>query len=212
MAGAAQWTVDAFYGELNKLAAAGRDVIAGLNAQKLTLQNAYTKARTSNDQPMMTFLQPLIHKNSQLRLRYRDYVAKFNEIVGAVSGFLRNAGLQVPATLSGLGLAPALIIIPATAVVMAGIAWGIIHEMQSGKAAIDNALKTQAPDLLAIAQDPTKSAAERDAALKAYNELLRQAGIQPTDWIKDLYPVLGLVALIVLAPSVMKLIPQRGSA
>jgi hypothetical protein len=213
MANVVQWTVSAFYAELKKLDAAGRAEIAALASQKALLQAEYTKARNAGNQVGMTFLQPLIHKNSELRLRARDYVAKFNELVGSVSALLRNAGLSVPATLSGLGVAPLAIIIPAAAVASLGIIWGIVYTMQSGRAAITKVLSSQGPALLRIAADPASTPEQKAAALAAYKKLLEDAGLPPpgADWLKDLTPILGLVALILLAPSLLRLLPAKGT-
>lgn len=210
MADPVQWTIDRFYDELRKLDAAGRLAIDNLNAQKQRLQDQYTLARTANDTNRMEFLKPLISKNSALRLSANDYKAKFNDLVGKASSLIRSAGFAAPPTLSGLGFAPA-ILVPIAWIVAMVAAWAIVNKIMAGREAIEKALNSNGPTLLAIAKDPDKTAAERKAALDAYNKLLDQAGAS-TDWIKDLAPVLGLVAVIVIAPSVLRMLPQRRSA
>jgi hypothetical protein len=211
MANPIQWSVDTLYNEIGKLEAEGRNEIAALNDQKARLQDAYTRARTANDQPMMTFLQPLIHRNSSLRIKAKEFAARFNELVGKASGFLKHAGLTVPATITGMGIAPALVIVPAAVVAVGLICWGILHEMNSGRIAIDNALQTQGPELLKIIQDPAAPPDQKAAASAAYKKLLGEAGAQD-DWVKQLTPILGLVALIVIAPSVLKMLPGKRAA
>ena len=208
MATLAQWTVNAAYTELGKIDRAGRDALAGLEEQKTRLQHAYTTARNQGDQLLMGKLQPLIHRNSSLRLQARDYVAKFNATVKAISGYLTRAGLSVPATLSGLGVvAPALIIIPATIIAGMLILWGIINSMNAKTAAINHDLDA----LLQVAMDPTKTPAERAAAWKAWEKRQKESAAagSPGDWFKQLTPILGLVLAVVVAPTLLKLVPTR---
>lgn len=212
-----QWTVDAFYGELKKLDAAGRSEILALNEQKLRLQDSYTLARNAGNKNVMDALKPLISKNSQMRLAAADYKAKFNSLVNSVSGLLRKAGISVPPTLSGLGVAPALIIIPAAVVVSLGICWGIVYRMTAGRTAVDHALESNLPTLLAIARDMSRPPAERKAAMDSANKLMDNVdnagkGDGVSDMLGQLTPILGLVALIVVAPSLLRLLPGRREA
>lgn len=209
MANPGQWTVDAFYAELKKLDTAGRQSIAGLNAQKLRLQNEYSLARNKNDETRMAFLRPLISKNSALRIQARDFAAKYNDAVGKVSTLVRNAGFTVPPVM-GLGIAPALVIVPAAVVASLLILWGIVNSMNRGRDAIDHALATDAPALLKIANDSSKSADERKAALAAYNKILDQAGAAD-DWTQMVIPALGIVLAIVVAPTLLKSMPRRAA-
>ncbi len=133
MAGLVQNTVDAFYSQLNSLGGAARAERAALLNQRDELQHRYSTARSGNDAAEMKRLEPLIHENSRLRLRYTDVVGKFNSMLKAVSGLLAKAGITAPAQLSGVGVAPLLIIVPAAVVTTAAITWGIVHEIQAGR-------------------------------------------------------------------------------
>lgn len=210
MANPVQWTVDQFYAELKKLDTAGRQAIANLNAQKLRLQEQYTVARNASDAARMEFLKPLISRNSALRINANEYKAKFNDLVNKASSLIRGAGLVTP---PNLGIVPVIVgaLVPAAWILGIIAAWAIVNKLTSGRDAIDHALGSNGPALIEIANDPNRTAEERKAALDALAKLYEKAGAS-NDWIKDLTPVLGIVALIVLAPSIMKLIPSRRSA
>jgi hypothetical protein len=209
MAGVAQMTVEAAYHELQKLSDAARAEVSALNAQKLELQARYTQARNSNNAAAMKFLQPLIHKNSQLRLQFRDLVAKFNGIVAGLSGLLRRAGVTVP-QLSGLGAGPLTALVPVAWGLGIVAAWSILWRITGGRKAIANALESDGPRLLAIASDPTRSEAERKAALEAYKKLMDEAGVDFMSQLKDvLVPIAFVIAAIVLGPPLLQAFKGR---
>ncbi len=213
MANVVQWSVDQLYREIQSMDAAGRQAIVDLSTQKLELQNAYTAARNAGNQVAMDFLKPLISKNSALRIKAGEFKAQFNNLVNQASSVLRGAGFTVPNNISGMGFGPALIIVPAAVIATALIVWGIIHELDSGKNAINQALTQDGPRLLTIAANPNATADERKAATDAYKKLLDDAGIaNSSDWMTMVVPALGLVALIALGPTILKMLPSRGGA
>jgi hypothetical protein len=213
VANVVQMTVDAFHRELDKLETAARAEAQGLEAQKLALQNAYSAARTSGSVATRRFLEPLIHRNSQLRLRYRDAVAKFNALVNGARSLLAKVGVKVPDELTqGLGVAPALLIaIPATLAILLAGAWAVIREVNSGRRAVDEALKSEGPRLLAIANDPTRTPEERAQALSAYTTIIKKAN-QGGFNFGDLTPILLAVGAIVLLPPILEMVNRRRAA
>ncbi len=113
----AQWTGDLFWSQIQWVANQGQQIRSRLDRQKLDLQHAFTAARNAADQDRMSKLQPLIHQNSEARLRYRDLATRFNDVVENARTWLANHGIEEPPTLAGLGALPAIPVIWVVALV-----------------------------------------------------------------------------------------------
>lgn len=199
MAGVVQWSVDQFYRQLERIESGAKNVIAELNADKLQLQNAFTRTKSDTNAARraasQAALSPLIHNNSVLRLRTRDLVARYNQAVNAAGDFLRRAGLTAP-TLAGLGAVP--ILVPVVAVSLALAALAILEVVVVATSAQRNATAA----LLRVLEDPNATAEERAAAVKA---LAKASGTPPNPLNLDaLVPILGLVAVIMLGPQLLR--------
>jgi hypothetical protein len=140
----AQWTGNVFWGQIQWVAARGRAQKARLDQQRLDLQHAYTAARNSGDQEKMTALTPLIHRNSELRLRWDDLRRGFNDVVEKARTLLAQHGISEPPTLAGLGQLQ-VVIVPALWVVALLAVVAIIHEIDAGINAVGEGLRKIGP-------------------------------------------------------------------
>ena len=207
MANPVQWTVTEFYAQLqsvkNQITAAN----AALNNNKAQLTAMYTAATKANSAADKAALTPLIHQNSVLRLSYLKPIKDdFNQAVAAASSALRGAGLTVP-NLSGMGVVPALVIVPVVAAtLLAGMITAIVIVNRMTQAQI-----TQTATLNSIMTNPNTTTADKlalAAQQQAETDALRKANPPPFDFTSLVLP-LALVALIVLGPNLMRLLPAR---
>jgi len=206
-----QWGIDEFWAQLQALNDAITGVHNDLNADKAQLTSLYSQA--SRDPNPVTraasqaLLQPLIHQNSVLRLSYLQPVKdKFNQAVQAASSVLRSAGYTTP-TLSGLGIVPLVPVIAVSLVVAALAAVVIVHDLTQAQrtrtqaAAQAMAHATTPQEILALTEAQT---AQQRADNQAHPPLGFDFG--------SLVLPLGLVAAIVLLPSILKMLPKRSTA
>jgi hypothetical protein len=136
-----QWTADQFWNQVQWVAAQGREQKARLDQQKLDLQNTYSAARAANDTAKMAALEPLIHQNSVLRLRWNDLRAGFNDLMGKARDFLAENGITEPPVLAAL---PA-VVVPILWIAAAIAVIAIVHEIAAGIKAVDDALAKLGP-------------------------------------------------------------------
>lgn len=144
MATPVQWTADTFWKQLQWVAAQGKAQKARLAIQKSQLQEAYSAARIANDAPLMAQLNPLIHQNSVLRVRYMDLARSYNDLLEQARNFLAQHGIDEPPVLAGLGQLET-IIVPVAWVLGAVAVVAIVHEIDSGIKAIDKVLEHLGP-------------------------------------------------------------------
>jgi hypothetical protein len=200
---------NAFWGQLQRLENLSHGLKADLESDRLALMKAYSAARSdpnkSRGSTHQQILNPQIHNNSVLRLRYRDLTAKFNAAVSAASAALKKIGIT-PSTLSGLGQLGPIPVVPIIAVTALGAAF-LIYE--SVRTATDAQRKATA-GLLKILSDPTASDEQKKEAAAA----LRKTATTPTSDIfgfGNLVPVLGIIAAIIIVPQVLKALPRRAT-
>jgi hypothetical protein len=204
MANVVQMGVDAFWAQLSKLETAAKRVRADLDADKAQLQAAYAATKTDPDPRRRTVsqaaLQPLIHNNSVLRLRYRDLAAKFNQAMAGAAAALKSAGLTTPPQ---LGAVPVLV--PVVAVTALGVAFAIYQTVRLQT----DAQRRATTAMLAIINDPNTTPEEKAIAAAA---LAKTATTRPPNLFGDLVPILGLVAVILLGPQLLRSFGTRRAA
>lgn len=213
MAGAVQWTVDQFWAQLQALQNQINALSTSLNNDKAQLTDLYAFARREYD-PAGAYdramLDPLVHHNSVLRLTYLAPVkAKFTEAVNAASSFLKSAGYTTP-TLSGLGIVPALVIVPVVAVaavITALAAVAVVNRMTQAQIA-------RTATVASIFTDTTTTPAQKQALAKSLQDQTKaDAAANPplfdTSWI---VPAAAIVAVIVLGPTILNMAKQRRAA
>lgn len=200
--------VDAFRASLESLSVAAKQERARLNADKMRLQAAYSSTRRDTNAARASanqaLLQPLIHKNSELRLRYADLVRNFNAAVTKAAAVLKSAGLTFQ-PLSGMGAA--VIVVPVVAIAALGTAWAIyaiVHEQAGAQSRmIDVATAT--------INNPNATEAERRAAWDILNKEAGKPdpGHDPLG-LASLAPLMLLAAVIVIVPPLIQ--ARRGAA
>ena len=91
---AVQWTLTKFWSQLQRLSDAINAVSAQLGADRAQLMQLYARAKAEPDPKGAqdrALLQPLIHRNSELRLTYLAPIkAKFTEAVSATAKLLNH--------------------------------------------------------------------------------------------------------------------------
>jgi len=211
----AQMTVNAFWREITKLEQAAKTEAAALATQKLRLQHAYTQARNNSDMrrgaEQRRALEPIIHRNSVLRLRYRDLAGKFNSLMNGARNLLDKAGLTAPVPLSGMGVVPVVAVVSAATVAGLAIAWGIVHEIARGRNDVDRAYAKA----VEVFFDPNSKEDEKQAAQKVIDAATKPGGSarggDPLG-LGNLVPLVGIAAVVILGPQLLKTFGGRRSA
>lgn len=203
----AQWTVAQFWNQAQSLKSGIDGVEARLNANKADLQAIYTQMRINMDPSRDAFVAPLIHQNTVLRISYLAPIkAKYNEAVTAAKNVLAAAGYGYMAPygggLAGLGLGPLVVPIVAVSAVLVGLtAYAIVYRLTEAQIIRTNTVK-------AIMTNPSTTMEQKAAQMKLLQDEIKTEGQNtppPLGFdVKALVPVLGLVALIVLGPSLVR--------
>ena len=216
MANPVQWTVTEFWRQLQTVENLIHAVETALNADRTKLSALYAEARKEYDPAGAhdrAYLEPLIHQNSVLRISYLAPVkAKFNGAVASASAALRKAGYNTP-NLTGLGVVPALIIVPVAAATLLGIAYAAVLVVNR----LTQAQITRTATAAAIFADPNTTPAQKlQLAAGFQQEMQKEKDTAPpppgfdTGWI---VPAVALVAAIVLGPQLLRSFgPRKGPA
>ncbi len=204
MANVIQWTVNQFWGQLQNLAAGIRRQKAELAANRLALMALWSAtqadtnaARRAENQRL---LSPLISRNSALRVMVADLERRFTSAAAAGSAALQSAGYSTP----GLGLAP--LVVPAAAIAIVVTALAILATV----AYMTEAQRRHTQTVAEVIQS-NAPAAEKLALLKQIEATNRTAP-QSGDLFGSLAPILGLVAVILLGPPLLKTFSPRAAA
>jgi len=206
VAGVVQWTVDEFWGQLQNLKDQITQADSALNADKARLGALYATARQNYDPMRDILLAPLIHRNTELRLNYLKPVKdKFNEAVAAASSVLRSAGYTTP-QLSGLGVLPLVPVIAVTAVLVALAAVAIVWRLTQAQI-------TRTDSMAAIFNDPHTTPDQKLALSKQMTDQVAHEPKPPLGFdVGALLPLAAIVAVIVLGPQILRMLPQRRAA
>ena len=204
MAGAVQWTIEQFWGELQNLKGQLDQADAALRADAASLGALYAQLRTRMDPMRDILVAPQIHRNTEIRLNYLNPVrAKYVQAVNAAAGALRGAGYTVPA-LGEVGILPALPVVAITAVVVALSAVAICWRMTQAQV---NASAT----VRAVFSDTHTTPAQKAAlanSLQAAFEAQKKATPPPPGFdLGALVPLAAIVAAIVLGPQILRMLP-----
>lgn len=223
---ATEMTVGVFWSRLQDLESKLRADQAVLDSDRLRLQRAYSAARNDPDAERSArrraALAPAIHRNSKDRLDHREVLAKYNKAAAAARDDLAKIGVRVP-TLSGLGVAP-VVIVGVVAVTLLGAAfaaWAINHDNILSHQSDTDALIAQDRAAASIVTSPNATADQKSQALaimKSGQKTLDKAVSTPkpadpfgiANALQALVPVLGLVAIIAIAPKLIT--PSKATA
>lgn len=210
MAGAVQWSINQFWGQLQNLKSQIDQVDSTLRANKARLTALYSAARAANDPRRDAMLGPLIHQNSVLRLTYLQPIKdKFNAAVKAADSALRSAGYTTP-QLNGLGVVVA--IAPAAAVTAVLLALAAVAVVMR----LTQAQVTNTETVAKIIADPTTTPEQKLALAKGVAEATDKMNksLPPPGGFDfgDLVPLAALVAIILLGPRILDMLPKRRAA
>lgn len=198
MADIVQMGVDQFWSQLQNLQNILGGVKKSLDADRSQLSALYAKARadkTAAGAQHRALLDPLVHNNSDLRITYLKPVQdKFTAAVNGAAAVLKKAGYTAPG-LTGMGIAPALIIVPAVAVA------AVLLGLEAAKVVSDMtaAQRTRTAAVAKLMADPGTSAAQKAAllaAIQAQTKAEKAANpplFDPTAFVLPLALVLGVV-------------------
>jgi hypothetical protein len=212
VAGAIQWTIDQFWSQLQGLRSQIQQADASLKADAAQLGSMYATARANYDPTRDAWIAPLIHRNNDLRLTYLKPVKdKFNEAVAIAKSAITSAGYSVPTQLGDLGQTE-VIWVPAAAVaaiVLAISAIAIVNRLTQAQI-------SRTAVLASIYGDHTLTFDQKQVAA---NGILAQtkaeAKATPPPLGFDLNALMGplaIVAVIVLGPQIMRMLPKRKAA
>lgn len=206
MAGAVQWTINQLWTGIQTLYDRIKQVEASLNQDKDELTALYSYARQQYEPAGAhdrSLIEPLIHQNSVLRLTYLAPIkAKYVQAAKLASDALKRAGYTTPG-LSGMGAV--LAIAPAAAVVIVIAALASVATV----ALLTQAQRIRTSAIKALIGDPNATPTEKAQLLQQIeDELAQENKGRPfnTDWI---VPAIGLVALILLGPQLMRMVGTR---
>ncbi len=202
MANVAQMAVNEFWTSIQALKSTAKNESAALEANRRKLIAANHDARMDPDKKRsaehLAILAPLVHRNSVLRMRYRDLVGKFNAAVKAATSVLNKAGLTVPTT---LGQIETGVVVGVVAVSALGTAWAIAYSIQRARRNLDNATDLA----IRVLSDPSSTPEQRRAAQHVLDIAAKTTPKGPLGLdFGSLTVPLAIVAAIVLLPPVLK--------
>lgn len=207
MAGPVQWSIDQLYGALQSLYTRIQGVDAALNADKAELTRIYAAAKLQYEPARthdLAMITPLIHRNSQLRLSYLKPIKdKYAQAVNIASQALRSAGYTTPG-LSGMGAVFA--IAPAAAVTLVLVAVLAIAALEL----LTRSQRDRTTTMRELYADPNTTPAQKLALAQVMDKQMKDEpgplGLGSFDWV---VPALGIVAVIILAPALLKMMPGK---
>jgi hypothetical protein len=210
MANVAQMAVNEFWTSINALRTTANTENAALEAQRRKLIASSASARSDPDKARsaqrQAVLAPLIHRNSQLRMQYRDLVGKFNSAVKSASDFLTKHNFTVP---DQLGQIETGVVIVGVAVAVLGTAWAVAYSIQSSRRNLDKAID----NALRVANDPSATPEQRRAAqdlLKIADKTLPKGPLGLD--LGSLTVPLIVVAVILVGPQLLSTFGRRRAA
>ena len=209
MANVVQLTVDAFMQQAQAIKDQLDQTTADLTADAATLGQLYQTAQANMDPYRDAFIAPAIHQNTVLRIQYlKPAKTMYVNAVNSAAGVLRSAGLTAP-NLSGLGIAPAILVPLAAVTLLAACAAAAYVVQRLTQAQINNTSTLQG--VMANANLTPDQKLAQVNALNANMDAQRKANPPPFD-VSQLVLPLAIVAAIVIAPSLLRLLPQRKGA
>jgi hypothetical protein len=212
-----QWTADRALAELNSAKAKFQAEWTAMGHNNVAVQHLVDRANqlTEPRARAAAIASANLWAARQVRLQ-NDFIrayGKWHDAYNALAAFFRTVGLKAPPDTglagAGLGVVPAAILVPAivAGVVITAITWAAWMHDQNVTQRDGLAIQNKALDALINGQ---MSSADYQVATQRANDSARP---KPPPGIGDLagmlIPALGLVALIVLGPSIMRVIPSR---
>jgi hypothetical protein len=223
MANPIQWGVDELYTTLDNIvqgAAVERAQIS-MNNQNLIDLNAKVQALPASAQKntMIAWINTSVARQAQIVSSYRTLSANFASLATQAESWLKSVGLTpsvpAPTSLSGLGVAPALILVPVAIVGLAAAAWAAvawIHESNAAQISAINAHQQAFNTLVskgATVDQLLQFQKDADAATK---DLMPKTP-DPFSKVTDMITLMMIAGgVFMLLPMLRDMMPKRSAA
>lgn len=210
----AQWGVDQLVSELNRIQALAQAEWTALGQNSAAASDLY--ASDAIDAPTKAALEKWASRQAQIQRDFNTAYGVFRNAWDGAARFLNSIGLEAPSNpgLKGLGIVPALVIVPVVvvgAVTLAGLWFASIHESNlTQRQGLANQSKINDAYINGkITADQYRQMSDAEAA--AAGPPKKPPG-DPSDLFGMIVPALGLVAVILLGPRIMDMLPKRRAA
>jgi hypothetical protein len=220
MAGAVQWGVDQLYAMLSQIVNGAQQERAqiSMNNQHLIDLNGTVQALPASPQKsaMQAWIKSSVQRQAVIVGSYRSLSANFARLAAQAKAWLTSIGVtpSVP-QLSGLGIAPALILVPVAMAALAATAWAAVAWIHQQNAAQIAAIGAHNQALAALVSRGA-TVAEIQAFERTSAAEVAAAAPKGADPFGQIQGILGLAivggALFLFAPLLKGLIPKRGTA
>jgi hypothetical protein len=219
MANPVQWTIDQVYSGIQVIYDLLTKAMSDLDANRTELTHLWTATKSEPAALAAVHqkaLAPLIHQNSVIRLTYvRPVIDKYKEIVSKGSKLLESKGYHArtlaDAPRTGLGLfgVDDLVVLGGLLAVCTTAVIVVQRLTQAQINATETQKKIMSDSRTSVEQKLALSEAAAAAAKQAAEDAAK--GFPLPKW-EELVPILGLVALLVFAPTIKALLPRREAA
>jgi hypothetical protein len=212
MADVIQWGVDQLYTMLNQIvtgAAVDRAQIS-MNNQHLIDLNAAVQALPSSLQKsqMITWIQSSVTRQAEIASAYRNLSANFAKLSLQAQAWLKSMGVtpSIPGQLSGLGVAPVLIVVPVAIAGLALTAWAAVawlHEKNAAQVAAISAHNKALAALVSGGATPAQILAFEQQSNAAINALTPKGG-DPLSQLTDMMGMMMVAAAVFMFLPMLK--------
>jgi hypothetical protein len=221
MADVIQWGVDQLYTVLNQIvtgAAVERAQIS-MNNQHLIDLNAQVQALADSPQKteMLSWIQTSVQRQAEIAGAYRNLSGNFATLALQAENWLKSVGVtpSIPTQLSGLGIAPIVVIVPVAIVGLAATAWAAVAWIHEKNAAQIAAIQAHNQALAALV---SKGASVADILAFEKDTSAAVAALTPKggDPLAQMGDILSMVilagAFFMFAPMLKDMITKRKTA
>lgn len=216
MANAAQWTVDQLLSQVDDLQAQFQTQFAAIGANNASVTDLYSQADGIEDPQMKAAvkanLQGIANRQVALQNDFNTAYSIFRNSYNAVASFLRSVGMNAPPITGLSGLGQVQLLVPAAIVggVLLAAAWVAVNAANNATQQKHLANQQELLDMVKSGQITVAQYLAMSAADTAAMDKLKKPN--PSDWTQMVVPALGLLALIILGPQLLKLVPSRRTA
>lgn len=209
MANPVQWGVDELYAMLNQIVAGAQAEAAqiSINNQHLIDLNAQVQALPASAQKteLLSWIRSSVQRQAEIVGNYRNLSANFASLAAKAKAWLTSVGItpSVPG-LSGLGVAPALILVPVALAALAATAWAAVAYIHAKNAAQVAAISAHNAALAALV---SRGASVADILALEKQSAAEVAATAPKGG-DPLSSASGLIGMLILAGAVVMFAPM----
>jgi hypothetical protein len=214
-----QWGVDQLFAFLSQIQTGADGERAQLSMNNAGLIDLNAQADAIADPPtrsaFKSWISTSVNRQYTIAGVYRDLSARFASLAAQVKAWLVSVGISPSSSgLNGLGIAPALIVVPLALVALAAAAWAAVQWMREANRAQVDAIAfhrqaladlvakgASADQLAAFAKQADATVAKQMPTGDPFGDLMSQVG-----------SLLGIAAAVVLGVYVYKQVRQSRRA